>query len=442
MDDKIEMYDSGTTNLNFEPKGIGQSIEEKFSQDKMSFKRFFTLEGKSPFQFDIYGNPINWVREEVNITDDRGKTVFTQQNVKRPDFWSSLALKVVASKYFWGDQEKNEREDSVEKLIGRVSRYVQRQALKQKYFDEQESRILKEEIDSICINQLAAFNSPVWFNTGIQEYDQNAGGVADFIWDSEKKEVIKSKKTMDRPQCSACFIQSVEDDMDSILALQVSEAMLFKAGSGTGTNRSTLRSSKEKLTGGGQASGPLSFMKGYDAYAGIIKSGGKTRRAAKMEILNVDHTDIIEFIESKQKEEKKAWALIEQGYNGGMNGEAYGSVAFQNCNMSVRISDKFMEAVKNDGNWETKFVKTGEKCESFKANKILDKIAEGTWICGDPGIQCDDIINKYHTCKNSGRINASNPCSEYMFLDDSSCNLASINLMKFRKDDGFRVGPF
>jgi len=434
MDDKIEMYDSGTTNLNFEPKGIGQSIEEKFSEDKMSFKRFFTLEGKSPFQFDIYGNPINWVREEVNITDDRGKTVFTQQNVKRPDFWSSLALKVVASKYFWGDQEKNEREDSVEKLIGRVSRYVQRQSLKQKYFDEQESRILKEEIDSICINQLAAFNSPVWFNTGIQEYDQNAGGVADFIWDSEKKEVIKSKKTMDRPQCSACFIKSVEDDMDSILALQVSEARLFKAGSGTGTNRSTLRSSKEKLTGGGQASGPLSFMKGYDAYAGIIKSGGKTRRAAKMEILNVDHPDIIEFIESKQKEEKKAWALIEQGYNGGMNGEAYGSVAFQNCNMSVRISDKFMEAVKNDTTFDLINPKDKTVWETVQAKEIFDLIVDFAWKNGEPGVLFIDEANRHNPVPQQYELEATNPCSEQWLGPYENCCLGHININSHVKE--------
>jgi len=231
--------------------------------------------------------------------------------------------------------------------------------------------------------------------------------------------------------------------MDSIMEVQVAEANLFKAGSGTGTNRSPLRSSKERLTGGGRASGPVSFMKGYDAYAGIIKSGGKTRRAAKMEILNVEHPDILDFINAKQNEEKKAWALIEQGYAGGMNGEAYGSVAFQNCNMSVRATDDFMEAIKKDGEWQTKFVSNGKVCEIFRAKEIMNKIAEGTWICGDPGMQYDSIINKWHTCKKSGRINASNPCSEYMFLDDSACNLASINLMRFRTEDGkFDVEKF
>ncbi|MEK6928233.1 MAG: vitamin B12-dependent ribonucleotide reductase [Nanoarchaeota archaeon] len=402
---------------------------------KFIMERFFTHEGKSPFEFDIYGNPISWIAEDVKVSDDMGKLIFIQPKVRRPDFWSPLALKVVASKYFWGDQAKNEREDSIEKIIGRVSRYVGRQAIKQGYFNQEQANILKEEITSICVNQLAVFNSPVWFNAGIQEYNINSGGVSVHKWDATTGSVIPCLKTDDRPQCSACFIQSIKDDMDSIMEVQVAEAMLFKAGSGTGTNRSPLRSSKEFITGGGRASGPLSFMKGYDAYANIIKSGGKTRRAAKMEILNVDHPDVMEFINAKQSEEKKAWALIEAGYSGGMNGEAYGSIYFQNCNMSIRAQDEFMQAVKSDGDWSTRFVKGGGVCQTFKAKEILNKIAEGTWLCGDPGMQFDTTINKWHTCKISGRINASNPCSEYMFLDDSACNLASINLMKFRTED-------
>jgi len=397
----------------------------------LDYGRYFSFDGKNPFEFDIYGNKINWIKEDVKITDDSGKTIFIQPNVSRPDFWSSLAIKVVAGKYFWGNQDKGERENSVEMLIGRVSRFFERQAVRQGYFDNVKAGILKEEIAAICLNQLGVFNSPVWFNAGIQDYDKEAGGVGGYRWDLTSGKVISSLKTNDAPQCSACFIQSVDDNMESIMALQFSEAMLFKAGSGTGTNRSSLRSSKERLTGGGKASGPVSFMKGYDAYAGIIKSGGKTRRAAKMEILNIDHPDIIEFIESKQKEEKKAWALIEMGYSGGMNGDAYSSIAFQNCNISVRAQDAFMEAVKREDIWETKAVRGGQVIEKLKAKEILRKIAEGTWLCGDPGMQFDSVINRYHTCKNSGRINASNPCSEYMFLDDSACNLASINLMKF-----------
>src|SRR3989344_519581 len=256
--------------------------------EKLSFGRFFSQEGNNPFEFYIYGKKLNWISEEVKVTDDVGKVIFTQPNVKRPEFWSALAMKVVASKYFWGDQAKGEREDSIEKIVGRVSRFISRQAIKQKYFNEIQANSLGDEVASICINQMVVFNSPVWFNVGIQEYTPNAGGVSAYVWDSESEKVIHSEKTMDRPQCSACFIQSMQDTMDSIMAVQVAEANLFKAGSGTGTNRSTLRSSKEKLTGGGRSSGPLSFMKGYDSYAGAIKSGGKTRRAAKMEILNVD----------------------------------------------------------------------------------------------------------------------------------------------------------
>jgi ribonucleoside-diphosphate reductase alpha chain len=401
----------------------------------MDISRYFTQEHKSPFEFDLYGHPIKWIKQDVNITDDMGKVVFTQPGVEYPDFWSDLAIRVVASKYFWGNQEKGEREKSIRQLIGRVADYFKRQAVGQNYFDEKKAQILKEELAHIALHQLAAFNSPVWFNVGINKYDINAGGVSPLVYDIKLEKVVSSRKQDDKPQCSACFIQKAEDNMESIMKIQVAESYLFKSGSGTGSNRSNLRSSKEKLTGGGHASGPVSFIKGYDAYAGIIKSGGKTRRAAKMEILNIDHPDIVEFIMAKQNEEKKAWALIEQGYGGGLNGEAYGTVAFQNCNMSVRASDEFMRAVKDNMEWKTRFVRSEGVCETFKARELIRKIAEGTHICGDPGMQFDDTINKWHTCKKSGKINASNPCSEFMFLDDSACNLSSINLMRFRKDD-------
>ncbi len=409
---------------------------QELALGKRGIPRTFTSEGKSPFAFDTLGNPINWIAEDVRVTDDMGKTIFIQPMVRRPDFWSPLAIKVVASKYFWGDMAKGEREESVEMLIGRVSRWFEKQAVLQGYFNGEQGSILKDEIAAICLNQLAVFNSPVWFNVGINDYNPEAGGVSAWKWDSANGYAIPALKTDNRPQCSACFILGIEDNMESIMEVQTAEANLFKAGSGTGTNRSPLRSSREKLTGGGRPSGPLSFMKGYDAYAGIIKSGGKTRRAAKMEILNVNHPDIIDFIEAKQKEEKKAWALIEAGYSGGMNGEAYGSISFQNCNMSVRVTDEFMHAVKQDGDLQTKAVTTGKIVDTYKAREILTKIAEGTWLCGDPGIQCDGVIQKYHTSKNSGRINATNPCSEYLYLDDTACNLASINLLKFRTEDG------
>ncbi|MEK6928334.1 MAG: vitamin B12-dependent ribonucleotide reductase [Nanoarchaeota archaeon] len=410
---------------------------------KFDINRYFSYEGKSVFEFDIYGNPIKWISEDVKVSDDMGKVIFTQPSIKRPDFWSSLAIKVVASKYFWGDQAKGERENSIEMLVGRISRFFERQAIMQGYFNTEQAKILRDEIAALCLNQICVFNSPVWFNVGINEYTKEAGGVSPYKWDFAGGKVVQAHKSDDRPQCSACFILSIEDNMESIMRVQVAEANLFKAGSGTGTNRSTLRSSKEKITGGGKASGPVSFMRGYDAYANIIKSGGKTRRAAKMEILNVDHPDIMEFINSKQNEEKKAWALIEKGYGGGMNGEAYGSVYFQNCNMSVRVPDEFMELVKNNGEWQTKLVSTGKLHETFKARDILMAISEGTWICGDPGIQCDTIIQKYNTSKNSGRINATNPCSEYLYLDDTACNLASINLIKFLTPEGtFDVEKF
>ena len=402
---KKELYEYNSSSVSLEPKGAASDLPAY-----SLIERNFTVSGKSPFEFDVWGNPIKWISEDVSITDDRGKVIFTQKSVRKPEFWSSLALKVVAGKYFWGDQAKGEREDSPEKLIGRVSRFIGRQAVKQKYFAQDEGDVLRDEIAAICLNQLAVFNSPVWFNAGIHDYNSNAGGVSAFVWEELTDRVIGAEKTMDQPQCSACFIQSIEDNMESIMAVQTAEANLFKAGSGTGTNRSPIRSSKEKLTGGGRASGPVSFMGGYDAYAGVIKSGGKTRRAAKMEILNIEHPDVIEFIEAKQKEEKKAWALIEQGYNGGMNGEAYGSVLFQNCNMSIRAPDSFMEAVKSDGEWQTRFITSGGVCETFKARDILRRIAEGTHVCGDPGMQFDNVINKYHTCKTTGRINASNPC--------------------------------
>lgn len=409
---------------------------QQLASGNFNLDRVFTSESKSPYEFDIKGNRINWISEEVKVSDDRGKVIFVQPNVRRPEFWSPLALKVVASKYFWGDQSKGERENSIEMIIKRVANYIGRQALLQGYFDEKKSEALRDEIAAITLNQLCVFNSPVWFNAGINGYNPLAGGVSTYVWDKTLGKIVHASKGMDRPQCSACFILGIQDNMESIMEVQVAESTLFKAGSGTGSNRSSLRSSKERITGGGRASGPVSFMKGYDSYANIIKSGGKTRRAAKMEILNITHPDIVEFIESKQREEKKAWALIEQGYDGGMNGEAYATVAFQNCNMSVRVTDEFMKAVKEDGDWNTYAVSNGEKIGTFKAKDLMRKIAEGTWICGDPGIQNDSIINKYHTCKASGRINASNPCSEYIFLDDTACNLASINLMKFRTPDG------
>jgi ribonucleoside-diphosphate reductase alpha chain len=378
----------------------------------IKFKRFFTKEGVHPF------DEIQWERRDAVITNEKGEVVFEQKGVEVPAFWSMLATNIVVSKYFHGQVGTPEREYSVKQLIERVARTITNWGVKDGYFaDDESADIFYNELVYLLVNQYASFNSPVWFNVGVEE----------------------------KPQASACFINSVQDTMESILELAKTEGMLFKYGSGTGTNFSTLRSSKEKLSGGGIASGPVSFMRGFDAFAGVIKSGGKTRRAAKMVILNVDHPDIIDFIKSKAEEEKKAHILIKAGYDPGFNvpGGAYDSVQFQNANHSVRVTDDFMRAVLEDKQWHTRYVTTGEICDTYRARDIMRMIAEAAWICGDPGMQFDTTINSWHTCPNTGRINASNPCSEFMFLDDSACNLASLNLMKFRRDDGsFDIDSF
>ncbi|MGQ9525872.1 MAG: vitamin B12-dependent ribonucleotide reductase [Armatimonadota bacterium] len=355
---------------------------------------------------------VEWERRTAVITGEKGEVVFEQKDVEVPRFWSQLATNVVVSKYFRGHVGTPEREHSVRQLISRVADTIARWGQEQGYFaTDEDADAFHAELVYALLHQKASFNSPVWFNVGT-----DAGG--------------------GKPQGSACFINSVEDNMDSILHLAAVEAKLFKGGSGTGTNLSTIRSSKEPLSGGGTASGPVSFMKGYDAFAGVIKSGGKTRRAAKMVILNIDHPDIVDFIKCKAEEEKKAWALIDAGYDGSFNGEAYSSVFFQNSNNSVRVTDAFMHAVETDGEWQTRAVTTGEVVDTYKARDLMRMIAEAAWICGDPGIQFDTTINSWHTCPNSGPIRASNPCSEFMFLDDSACNLASLNLLRFLTPEG------
>jgi ribonucleoside-diphosphate reductase alpha chain len=368
----------------------------------LEFPRYFTLPGVDPF------DEVEWEIRSAVIGNEKGKVVFEQRDVEIPKTWSQQATNIVVSKYFRGQIGTPERERSVKQLIGRVVETITGWARAQKYFASEDALLsFSHELKHLLVYQKAAFNSPVWFNCGFEK----------------------------APQCSACFINSVQDTMDSILTLARTEGMLFKFGSGTGSNLSSIRSSKELLAGGGTASGPVSFMKGYDAFAGVIKSGGKTRRAAKMVILNADHPDVMEFINCKVEEEKKAWALIDAGYDGSFTGTAYTSVFFQNSNNSVRVTDDFMRAVLDDGVWKTKRVTDGNVAETYKARELMRGIAEGTWICGDPGMQFDTTVNEWHTCPNTARINASNPCSEYMFLDDSACNLASINLMKFVKDD-------
>ncbi len=371
----------------------------------LSFRRYFSKEGRHPY------DELAWEMRSAVINDERGQPVFEQHGIEIPTTWSQTATNIVASKYFRGAIDSPERERSVKQLISRVVDQVRSWAEEQSYFATgADLEAFSDELTHLLVNQKAAFNSPVWFNVGIEK----------------------------RPQASACFINAVDDTMDSILTLAKTEGMLFKFGSGTGSNLSGIRSAKEPLAGGGTASGPVSFMRGYDAFAGVIKSGGKTRRAAKMVILNADHPDIVEFVNSKAEEERKAWALIEAGYDGSFNvkGGAYDSVFFQNANHSVRVTDEFMRAVVEDRDWTTHFVLGGESCETMKARDLMRMMAEAAWQCGDPGMQFDSTINDWHTCPNTDRINASNPCSEYMFLDDTACNLASLNLMKFRSDDG------
>jgi len=387
-------------------------VEEK-SAPGLRFVRFFTRPGVHPF------DEVRWELRTASITGERGEVVFEQKDVEVPEFWSQLATNVVASKYFRGLLGSPQRERSVRQLISRVADTIAAWGRKDGYFaTEEDADTFHQELIHLLLMQKASFNSPVWFNVGVPG---------------------------ERPQASACFINSVEDSMESILELVKTEGMLFKYGSGTGTNFSRLRSSREHLAGGGTASGPVSFMRGYDAFAGVIKSGGKTRRAAKMVILNADHPDVLAFIRCKAEEEKKAWALIEAGYDGNFNvpGGAYDSVSYQNANHSVRVSDAFMEAAIKGLPWQTRYVTTGEVADTYNARDLLREIAEATWICGDPGLQYDDTINRWHTCKNTDRIYASNPCSEFVFLDDTSCNLASLNLMAFRKPDGeFDVEAF
>ncbi len=397
----------------------------------LKIEHFFSTPGVHPFE------QLEWEMRSTKITDDSGQAIFEQDNIEVPTSWSQLATKVVASKYFYGDVETGQRENSVKQLVHRVCKAIADRGRKDGYFaTDEDAEVFYNELAWLCVNQYGAFNSPVWFNVGLLDVYGVAGSKHNFRWDAQRKEAIACENSYDYPQASACFIQSVKDSMEDIMRLATSEAMLFKHGSGTGTDLSTLRSSREKLSGGGKPSGPLSFMRVYDQIAAVIKSGGKTRRAAKMQSLKVGHPDIKEFITCKTEEEKKAWALIEAGYDGDHNNQAYNSVMFQNSNLSVRVTDEFMQSVEKDDTWATYAVTTGQKIGEHSARELMELIAEGTRTCGDPGLQYHSTINRWHTCPNSGPINASNPCSEYMFVDDSACNLASLNLMKFRNEDG------
>lgn len=381
----------------------GHQVASQEQLDGLTVQRYFTRAGVNPY------DEVKWENRDALITGEDGAIVFEQREVAFPVFWSQMATNVVASKYFRGPLGTPQRETSVRQLIDRVVHTLTSWGQRGGYFaSESDAAVFADELTYLMLHQKAAFNSPVWFNCGVEE----------------------------RPQLSACFINSVSDTMESILTLAKTEGMLFKWGSGTGTNLSPIRSSRELLAGGGIASGPVSFMKGYDAFAGVIKSGGKTRRAAKMVILDISHPDIAEFIRCKAEEEKKAWALIDAGYDGSLDGAAYASVFFQNSNNSVRVSDAFMQAVADDEMWQTRYVTTGDVCETYRARDLMQMLAAATHVCGDPGMQFDSTINDWHTCSNTDRINASNPCSEFMFLDDTACNLSSINLLKFLSATG------
>ncbi len=385
------------------PDQTGQSHTRRHSHEKLSIQRFFTKIGVHPY------DELEWDFRTASITNDKNEMIFERQNIEVPKSWSQTAINIVASKYFHTHKNSDTHENSVKSMVDRVAKTITQWGLKDGYFaSPADAETFEAELTHLLVNQKASFNSPVWFNMGVEEH----------------------------PQCSACFINSVEDTMESILNLAKTEGLLFKWGSGTGTNFSSLRSSKEKLSTGGSASGPVSFMRGYDSFAGVIKSGGKTRRAAKMVILNADHPDIVEYINCKANEEQKAWALIEMGYDGSFGGDAYNSVFFQNSNNSVRATDEFMQAVEMDGLWHTHAVTDGSVIDSHRARDLMKMISDAAHICGDPGIQFHTTINDWHTCPNSAPINASNPCSEYMFVDNSSCNLASLNLMKYVKESG------
>jgi ribonucleoside-diphosphate reductase alpha chain len=413
------------------------AVTNKKKAQGLTFRRLFTKPGVSPY------DEVEWELRDAQITDSQGGMIFEQKNVEVPKDWSMTATNIVASKYLHGQIGTEERETGVRQLVARVAETIRDWGMKDGYFrSAEDAATFHDELVHLLIRQHVAFNSPVWFNVGCERVEPKSDAT-NWHWNPATQQVEFGVTGYTRPQCSACFINSVHDSLDSILTLAKTEGMLFKWGSGTGTNLSPLRSSTEVLSGGGTASGPLSFMKGFDAFAGVIKSGGKTRRAAKMVILNIDHPDIVDFIECKSKEEAKAHALVAQGYDGSHpDSDAYSSIFFQNANNSVRVTDDFMVAVMRDTDFSTRAIVDGRVVNTYKAKDLLQKISEATWQCGDPGMQYDSTVNRWHTSKNTARINASNPCSEYMFLDDSACNLASLNLLKFAPNGTFDVEAY
>src|ERR1700691_5521036 len=394
------------------------SAEKKTKAPGLTSRRLFTKPGVSPY------NEVEWELRNAQITDSQGGMIFEQKNVEVPKDWSMTATNIVASKYLHGQIGTGERETGVRQLVARVAETIRDWGMKDGYFrTSEDAATFHDELVHLLIRQHVAFNSPVWFNVGCDRIEPKSDAT-NWHWNFTTNQVEFGATGYTRPQCSACFINSIKDSLDSILTLAKTEGMLFKCGSGT-------------------ASGPLSFMKGFDAFAGVIKSGGKTRRAAKMVILNIDHPDIVDFIDCKSKEEAKAHALVAQGYDGSHpDSDAYSSIFFQNANNSVRVTDDFMVAVMRDTDFSTRSIVDGRVVNTYKAKDLMTKISEATWHCGDPGMQYDTTVNRWHTSKNTARINASNPCSEYMFLDDSACNLASLNLLKFAPNGTFNVEAY
>jgi ribonucleoside-diphosphate reductase alpha chain len=439
QDETLNQPDTASSSDRMRATKAPKTKRSSKKKNALKVKRIFSSSQESPY------DQVEWDKRVAEITDGKGKVIFRQEDVEVPKTWSMLATNVVVSKYFYGEQDTDEREYSVRQLIHRVCRTIADWGTKDGYFNKTDGEIFYNELSWLCLNQYGAFNSPVWFNVGLyHEYGVGRDSAkGNWYFDPSTQHSERAPTQYEYPQCSACFIQSVDDNMEDIMRLAYSEAMLFKYGSGTGSDLSPIRSSREKLSGGGRPSGPMSFLKVYDQVANVVKSGGKTRRAAKMNTLKDWHGDIEDFIEAKQLEEKKAWALIEQGYDGSYNGDAYGSVMYQNENLSVRVSDEFLDAALNDKEWWTRSVTTGKPLEKKSANHLLNRIAEGTHICGDPGLQYDGAIQNWHTCKGSEPIHSTNPCSEYVFLNNTACNLASLNLMKFKREDGrFDVDRF
>src|ERR1700687_1129170 len=423
--------------VNTQSAASNAPVNKKTKAPGLTFRRLFTKPGVSPY------SEVEWELRNAQITDSQGGMIFEQKNVEVPKGWSMTATNIVASKYLHGPIGTDERETGVRKLVSRVAETIRDWGMKDGYFrSSDDAATFHDELVHLLLRQHVAFNSPVWFTVACERGEPKSDAT-NWHWNETTRQVEFGVTGYTRPQCSACFINSVKDSLDSILTLAKTEGMLFKWGSGTGTNLSPLRSSTEVLSGGGTASGPLSFMKGFDAFAGVIKSGGKTRRAAKMVILNIDHPDIVDFIECKSKEEAKAHALVLQGYDGSHpDSDAYSSIFFQNANNSVRVTDDFMVAVMRDTDFSTRAIVDGRVVKTYPAKELLAKISEATWQCGDPGMQYDSTVNRWHTSKNTARINASNPCSEYMFLDDSACNLASLNLLKFAPNGTYDVEAY